>query len=50
MFEEKALINLDEPIDKYLKRWHLPKVSLLKIIVQLETISESYSWYKSRWF
>jgi CubicO group peptidase (beta-lactamase class C family) len=25
MLEEKGLINLDEPIDKYLKRWHLPK-------------------------
>ncbi|TDE28719.1 MULTISPECIES: serine hydrolase domain-containing protein [Flavobacterium] len=25
IFEEKGLINLDEPIDNYLKRWHLPK-------------------------
>jgi CubicO group peptidase (beta-lactamase class C family) len=25
MLEEKGLINLDDPIDKYLKRWHLPK-------------------------
>lgn len=25
ILEEKGLINLDEPIDKYLKRWHLPK-------------------------
>ncbi|MDN3673961.1 serine hydrolase domain-containing protein [Flavobacterium branchiarum] len=25
MLEEKGLINLDEPIDKQLKRWHLPK-------------------------
>lgn len=34
MLEEKGLINLDDPIDNFLKRWHLPKVSLLKIIVQ----------------
>lgn len=25
ILEEKGLINLNEPIDKYLKRWHLPK-------------------------
>jgi CubicO group peptidase (beta-lactamase class C family) len=25
MLEEKGFINLDDPIDKYLKRWHLPK-------------------------
>lgn len=25
ILEEKGFINLDEPIDKYLKRWHLPK-------------------------
>ncbi|MBB2147467.1 serine hydrolase domain-containing protein [Pedobacter gandavensis] len=25
ILEEKGLINLDESIDKYLKRWHLPK-------------------------
>ncbi|MEG0927424.1 serine hydrolase domain-containing protein [Chryseobacterium sp.] len=25
ILEEKGLIKLDEPIDKYLKRWHLPK-------------------------
>ncbi len=25
ILEEKGLINLDEPIDNYLKRWHLPK-------------------------
>ncbi|QIL39994.1 beta-lactamase family protein [Pedobacter sp. HDW13] len=25
VLEEKGLINLDEPIDKSLKRWHLPK-------------------------
>ncbi|AYN03211.1 serine hydrolase [Flavobacterium sp. 140616W15] len=25
MLEEKGLINLDDPIDGYLKRWHLPK-------------------------
>ena len=25
IMEEKGLINLDEPIDKHLKRWHLPK-------------------------
>ena len=25
MLEEKGLINLDTPIDGYLKRWHLPK-------------------------
>ncbi len=25
LLEEKGLINLDDPIDKYLKRWHLPK-------------------------
>lgn len=25
LLEEKGLINLDEPIAKYLKRWHLPK-------------------------
>lgn len=25
ILEEKGLINLEEPIDKYLKRWHLPK-------------------------
>ncbi|MPT35021.1 MAG: class A beta-lactamase-related serine hydrolase [Flavobacterium sp.] len=25
MLEEKGLIHLDDPIDKYLKRWHLPK-------------------------
>jgi CubicO group peptidase (beta-lactamase class C family) len=25
ILEEKGLLNLDDPIDKYLKRWHLPK-------------------------
>lgn len=25
MLEEKGLVNLDDPIDGYLKRWHLPK-------------------------
>ncbi len=25
ILEEKGLINLSDPIDKYLKRWHLPK-------------------------
>jgi len=25
ILEEKGLINLDDPIDGYLKRWHLPK-------------------------
>lgn len=25
ILEEKGLINLDDPIDNYLKRWHLPK-------------------------
>ncbi|WP_338766485.1 serine hydrolase domain-containing protein [Bernardetia sp. ABR2-2B] len=25
LLEEKGLINLDDPIDSYLKRWHLPK-------------------------
>lgn len=25
ILEEKGLIDLDEPIDNYLKRWHLPK-------------------------
>lgn len=25
ILEEKGLINLDDPIEKYLKRWHLPK-------------------------
>ncbi|BAP32645.1 uncharacterized protein CHSO_3608 [Chryseobacterium sp. StRB126] len=25
ILDEKRLINLDEPIDKYLKRWRLPK-------------------------
>lgn len=25
MLDEKGLINLDDPIDPYLKRWHLPK-------------------------
>lgn len=25
MLEEKGLINLDDPIDPFLKRWHLPK-------------------------
>ena len=25
MLEEKGLIDLDNPIDSYLKRWHLPK-------------------------
>jgi CubicO group peptidase (beta-lactamase class C family) len=25
LLEEKGLINLDDPIDNYLKRWHLPK-------------------------
>jgi len=28
MLEEKGLINLNEPIDKSLKRWHLPKSKL----------------------
>ncbi|NML72165.1 beta-lactamase family protein [Chryseobacterium sp. RP-3-3] len=28
ILEEKGLINLDDPIDKYLKRWHLPKSKL----------------------
>lgn len=28
MLEEKGLINLDDPIDQYLKRWHLPKSKL----------------------
>lgn len=27
ILEEKGLINLDDPIDNYLKRWHLPKSS-----------------------
>lgn len=25
ILEEKGLLNLDDPIDNYLKRWHLPK-------------------------
>lgn len=28
ILEEKGLINLDDPIDNYLKRWHLPKSQL----------------------
>lgn len=27
LLEEKGIINLDDPIDNYLKRWHLPKSS-----------------------
>ncbi|KVV16437.1 serine hydrolase [Flavobacterium sp. TAB 87] len=27
ILEEKGLLNLDDPIDGYLKRWHLPKSS-----------------------
>jgi CubicO group peptidase (beta-lactamase class C family) len=30
ILEEKGLINLDEPIAKYLKRWHLPKSKLIE--------------------
>lgn len=32
MLEEKGLINLDDPIDPYLKRWHLPKSKFTKNI------------------
>jgi CubicO group peptidase (beta-lactamase class C family) len=30
ILEEKGLLNLDDPIDKYLKRWHLPKSNFTK--------------------
>ncbi|MCV9927293.1 beta-lactamase family protein [Flavobacterium sp. LS1R49] len=30
MLEEKGLINLDDPIDGYLKRWHLPKSKFIE--------------------
>lgn len=30
ILEEKGVINLDEPIDKYLKRWHLPKSQFIE--------------------
>lgn len=30
ILEEKGLINLDDPIDNYLKRWHLPKSKLIE--------------------
>lgn len=30
ILEEKGLINLDDPIDKYLKRWHLPESKFTK--------------------
>ena len=30
VLEEKGLINLDDPIDKYLKRWHLPKSKFIE--------------------
>ena len=30
ILEEKGLINLDDPIDNYLKRWHLPKSPFTK--------------------
>lgn len=30
ILEEKGLINLDDPIDNYLKRWHLPKSQFTK--------------------
>ncbi|SNR14146.1 serine hydrolase domain-containing protein [Tenacibaculum jejuense] len=30
MLEEKGLINLNDPIDSYLKRWHLPKSEFIK--------------------
>ncbi|WP_166920177.1 serine hydrolase domain-containing protein [Flavobacterium poyangense] len=30
MLEEKGLINLDDPIDQYLKRWHLPKSKFIE--------------------
>lgn len=30
MLEEKGLINLDDPIDKQLKRWHLPKSKFIE--------------------
>lgn len=30
ILEEKGLINLDDPIDKYLKRWHLPKSKFIE--------------------
>ncbi len=31
ILDEKGLIDLDEPIDNYLKRWHLPKSEFTKI-------------------
>jgi len=31
ILEEKGLIDLDEPIDNYLKRWHLPKSQFTEI-------------------
>ncbi|WP_125720728.1 serine hydrolase domain-containing protein [Flavobacterium ustbae] len=30
MLEEKGLLNLDKPIDPYLKRWHLPKSKFIE--------------------
>lgn len=30
ILEEKGLINLDDPIENYLKRWHLPKSEFTK--------------------
>jgi CubicO group peptidase (beta-lactamase class C family) len=30
MLEEKGLISLDDPVSKYLKRWHLPESKFLK--------------------
>ena len=36
ILEEKGLINLDDPIDNYLKRWHLPKSEF--------TINNSPTW------
>lgn len=30
ILEEKGLINLDDPIDNYLKRWHLPKSKFIE--------------------
>lgn len=39
VLEEKGLLDLNEPIEKSLKKWHLPKS---KFTDNKETISKSY--------
>lgn len=47
ILEEKGLLDLNEPIEKSLKRWHLPKS---KFPENKEIISKSYCRNNSRRF